>query len=216
MTNTSKTAAIAAIMLAAMPGVASAQRLGGATVAVVDTARVYRECTACVAAQSQLQQQQQTLQQRAQALATPLQTEAQAIQQAAQAAQAQQGAARTQAEQALQPRIQALNTRQTQAQQEIAGLEQNLRSTQSNVLQQINARMNPIINTVMGTRGANLAVDTEATLAHSAQLDITNDVLAQLNQQLPSVSVTPLPQGQQPAQPGQQPAAQPAPQPQGR
>ena len=30
-----------------------------------------------------------------------------------------------------------------------------------------------------------------------AALDITNEVLAQLNQQLPSVSVTPLPQQQQ-------------------
>jgi hypothetical protein len=40
-------------------------------------------------------------------------------------------------------------------------------------------------------------VDRSATLAVSPTLDITNDVLAQLNQQLPSVNVTPLPQQQQ-------------------
>jgi hypothetical protein len=49
----------------------------------------------------------------------------------------------------------------------------------------------------MTARGANLAVDRGATLAAAPALDITSEVLAQLNQQLPSVSVTPLPQAQQ-------------------
>jgi Skp family chaperone for outer membrane proteins len=57
-----------------------------------------------------------------------------------------------------------------------------------------------VTNQVMTQRGANVAVDTNATLARANSVDITNDVLAQLNQQLPSVSVTPLPQQQQPAQ----------------
>jgi hypothetical protein len=51
-----------------------------------------------------------------------------------------------------------------------------------------------------------VAVDRGAVLFAAPALDITNEVLTQLNTQLPSVSVTPLPQ-----QPGQQPA-----QPQGR
>jgi hypothetical protein len=54
---------------------------------------------------------------------------------------------------------------------------------------------------VMASRGAGIVVDRGATLAVSPTLDITNDVLAQLNQQLPSVSVTPLPQAQQQQQP---------------
>jgi hypothetical protein len=41
----------------------------------------------------------------------------------------------------------------------------------------------------MKTKGANLAVDRGATLAIASSIDVTSDVLAQLNAQLPSVSV---------------------------
>jgi outer membrane protein len=190
-------AALAALSLA-VPGAAFAQRVPAAIVVLVDTARIYRDCTACKAAQTQLETQITQLRQRAQQLGQPLETEMQSIQQAAAAARNQQGAARTAAETALQTRLQALQTRQSTANQELQGREQTIRSTQAHVLQQINARLNPIVTQVMNARNANLAVDTGATLAHSAQLDITTDVLNALNQQLPSVSVTPLPQQQQP------------------
>jgi hypothetical protein len=49
----------------------------------------------------------------------------------------------------------------------------------------------------MTARGATLAVDTEASLGHSAATNVTADVLARLNNVLPSVSVTPLPPQQQ-------------------
>jgi outer membrane protein len=182
-------------------GAAPAQRIGGAVVAVVDTGRVLRECTACVAATGQLQTQITALQQRAQQLGTPLQTEAQSIEQAAEALRAQAaGAARTQAETALQTRVRALQTQQNTANQEIARSEQNIQSIRAHVAQQLNTRIDTIVGEVMTARGANLVVDTGATLAHASSLDVTNDVLTRLNQQLPSVSVTPLPQQPQPAQ----------------
>ena len=183
-------AALAALA-AAMPAAAPAQRLGPAIVAVVDTDRISRECTACRAAATQLTTQGNTLRARAQTLQTQLQTQGQPIQTAVAALNGRQPDA------ALQQRITAFQTQQNSAQQELARSEQNLRSTQAHVQQQIGARLGPIINTVMGARGANLAVDRGATLASAQSLDITNDVLAQLNQQLPSVSVTPLPQAQQ-------------------
>ena len=180
-----------AVLAATMPATASAQRLSPQPIAVVDTDRIFRECTACRAAQTQLQSQLQQAQQRAQQLTQPLQTEGQAIQTAITALNGKQPDA------ALQQRIQALQTRQNTANQELAGREQTLRSTQQNVNQQIGARLSPIINTVMASRGAAIVVDKGATLAVSPSVDITNDVLAQLNQQLPSVNVTPLPQQQQ-------------------
>ncbi|MBA3676310.1 MAG: OmpH family outer membrane protein [Sphingosinicella sp.] len=191
-------AAIAAISLT-IPAAASAQKVGNAAVAVVNSERIFRECTACVSAQGQIQTQLNSARQRAQQLGQPIQTEAQSIEQAARAARAQQGAARTTAEAALQQRAQALQQRQATAGQEIQRLEQNVQSTQANVVRQINERLNPIISQVMERRGANVAVDVAATLAHSPSLDITNDVLAALNQALPSVTVAPLPQQQQPA-----------------
>lgn len=202
----------AAMIAAAIPAGAAAQRVPAAAVAVVDTARIYRECNACRAAQASLQTQVTTLQQRAQQLGQPIQAELQSIEQAAAAARSQSGAARTTSEQQLQQRLQALRARESTANQELQRLETNLRSTQAHVLQQINTRMNPIISQVMQARGANLAVGVDATLAHAAAINVTTDVLTQLNAQLPSVSVTPLPQTAAPAAP-QQP--QP-PRPQGR
>lgn len=184
------TAAAAALVPAAAP----AQRINPAVVAVVDTQRIFAECTACIAANTQLQAQLTQLRTRAQTLGQPLQTEAQSIQQAVNALNGKQPDA------ALQQRITSLQTRQNTANQEIQQGEQNLRSTQAHVAQQISQRLNPIINTVMQSRGATLVLDKGNTLAVSPSLEVTNDVLAQLNQQLPSVSVTPLPQQQAPAQ----------------
>ncbi|WP_201752632.1 OmpH family outer membrane protein [Sphingomonas changnyeongensis] len=192
------TIALAALALSAAPAVA--QKLPNATIAVVDTDRILRECTACRAAQTQLQAQVQQLQQRQQTLAAPLQTEAQALQTQVQALQGKQPDA------ALQQRIQSLQTRQNQANEELNRGEQNLRSIQQHVLQQINTRLGPIIDSTLAARGASVVLDRGAVLAVAPAIDITNDVLAQLNTQLPSVSVTPLPQ----------PAQQPAQQPQGR
>jgi Skp family chaperone for outer membrane proteins len=200
MTKFAFGAALAALSLAA-PGAALAQRTPAAVVVVINTGRIYAECTACRAASAQLQSMVQQGQQRAQQLGQPIQTEAQSIQQAAQAAAGQPaGAARTATENSLRQRAQALETRQNSANQELQRLEQNIQSTRANVARQIQERMNPIINQVMTAHGANLALDQDATLASTAGLDVTNEVLAALNAALPSVSVTPLPQQQQ-AQP---------------
>ncbi|HYW17269.1 MAG TPA: OmpH family outer membrane protein [Allosphingosinicella sp.] len=193
-------AALAALSIA-LPGVAQAQRAPAAIIVVVDTDRVYRDCTACRAAQTQLQGLVTSARSRATQLGQPLQTEQQSIETAAAGLRNQTGAARSAAETALNTRVQAFQAKQTSAQQEIARLEQNIQSTQQNVLRQINVRLNPVVTQVMNARGANVALDTNATLARAGALDVTNDVLTALNAALPSVSVTPLPQGQQPAQP---------------
>ncbi len=196
--------AAAAALSLGLPGVAHAQKAPSAVIVVVNTDRVFRECNACVAAQTQLQSLVASSRTRAQELGQPLQTEAQSIEQAAAALRNQTGAARTSGETALNTRAQAFQQRQTAAQQELQQMEQNVQSTQANVLRQINERLNPIISSVMTARGANIALDTNATLARAASLDVTDQVLAQLNAALPSVSVTPLPA----------PAGTPAPQPQ--
>jgi Skp family chaperone for outer membrane proteins len=162
---------------------------------IVDMDRVFTECTACRAASTQLQSQAQQLQQRAQQLQQPLQTEGQAIQTAVRALNGKQ------ADAALQQRITAFQGRQSAAEQELAGRQQTLRSTQTNVNQQIATRLGPIIEQLRNSRNAAVVLDKGQTLANNASLDITAQVLQQLNQQLPSVSVTPAPAapaGQQP------------------
>jgi len=184
-------AALAALAIG-LPAAAPAQRLSPAVVAVVDVARVSTECTACRAAAQQLQTQVQQLQQRAQQLRQPLQTEGQSLETALRALNGKQPDA------ALQQRITAFQTKENTANQELAQAQQRLQSTQANVNRQIGERLRPILNTVLQQRGATVILDKGGTLAAAANVDVTNDVLAQLNQQLPSVSVTPLPQ--QPAQ----------------
>jgi outer membrane protein len=192
--------ALAALSLA-LPGIAQAQRTPGAVIVVVDTDRIFRECNACKAAQTQLQAQVTSARTRATQLGQPLQTEAQSIEQAAAAARNTTGAARTAAETALNTRMQQFQTRQTAAAQEVQRLEQNIQSTQANVLRQINTKLNPIFGTVMNAHSANIALDVNATLARSNTLDVTNEVLTALNAALPSVSVTPLPQAPAQQQP---------------
>jgi Skp family chaperone for outer membrane proteins len=189
--------ALAALALA-VPGAALAQRGGSAAVLIVDTDRIMGSCTACVAANAQLQSMVTSGSQRAQQLRTPLETEAQAIDQAAAGLRNQPaGAARTAQENALRQRVQALETRQNQANQELQRLDQNLQSIGANVRRQIGERLTTISNQVMTQRGAVVVLAKGSTLANADSIDVTNDVLTALNQQLPSVSVTPLPQQQQ-------------------
>ncbi len=197
--------AAAAALASTMPVAAQAQRAPDAVIVVVDTDRIYRECTACRAAQTQLQGMVTSARARATQLGQPIQAEAQSIEQAAAALRNQTGAARATAETALNTRLQQLQQRQTTAQQEVARLEQNIQSSQANVLRQINERLNPIVTQVMTQRNANIALDTNATLARSNGVDVTDAVLAALNQQLTTVNVVPLPAPPQPAQPQPQP-----------
>lgn len=179
-----------------LPAAAPAQQLPAAVVAVIDQGRIVETCTACVTANQQLQAQLQQLQQRAQQLGQPLQTEAQSIQTAVQGAQGQPDAA-------LQQRIQTFQGQQEAAQREIAQRQEQIQRNAAYVRQQIGQRLEPIIVQVMQQRGANLAVDRGVTLAISPAVDITDAVLASLNQQLTTLNIN-APAPQQPAEPQQQ------------
>ncbi len=194
----------ATVAALAIPAAASAQGAStpGAVIVVVDTNRLLSECTACRAAAPQIQALISQFQQRQQQLSQQIQAEGQSIQTAGTATQAMApGAARTAAENSIRQRVQALQSRQDAANQELQRSEQNIQSIRTNVLRQLNLGAGPIYQQVMTAHGANIAIDTEATLARSATLDVTNEVLAGLNAARPSVSVTPLPQQAPP--PGQ-------------
>jgi len=172
---------LTALAAVVMPAAAQA---APANVVVVDRERVYAECNACKSAQAQLQAQATALQARQTALSTPLKTEAQSLQTAVDALKgAPPGPA-------LKARVTAFQTQQNNANQELGRMQQTLQASQANVVRQIDAKLDGIYSQVMTTKGANLALDVGATLAHGAALDVTADVLAALNVALPSVSVT--------------------------
>ncbi|WP_225421052.1 OmpH family outer membrane protein [Sphingomonas parva] len=189
-----------------MSGAALAQRNNNNApqILIVDIARVSSECTACRAASTQLQTQATALQQRQQTLGQQLQTAQAPLETAINALNGKQPDA------ALQSRITAFETQRNTAAQEIQRTSQQLQSTEIHVNQQISTRLRTVLEQIRAQRNATVVVAAGTTWAFNPSADVTNDALNLLNQQLPSVSVTPLPQQQQPA-----PAANPAqPQPQ--
>jgi len=185
-----KKIAFAALLVAALPGAASAQ---SAPVLVVDTDTIMATCTACRAAQNELRTRTTTLQTRAQTLQRQLETEGRPIQTAVDALNGKEPDA------ALRQRITAFQTKDRAAQQELATGQQNLQSTAAHVQQQVGQRLIQIVEQVRARRNAAIAISKNSTLANSAAVDVTTEVLTALNTALPSVSVTPLPQQQQPA-----------------
>jgi Skp family chaperone for outer membrane proteins len=176
-------AAFAASIL--MPAVAGAQALPTAIVAVVDLEKVQGNCTACKSAGAALTSQANAIKARETALTTPLQTEGKAIQTAIDALpQGQQPDA------ALQARMKAFDTRRQAGVTELSNRTQQFQRNQQYVARQIQAKLNPIYQQVMQRRGANVLVEIGTTLGTAASLDVTNDVLAALNAQLPSVQTT--------------------------
>ena len=161
-------------------------------VLIVDIDNVLTNCTACRAASTVIQGQVQQGRTRAQALETQLKPEMTALETAVKALGTRAPDA------ALQQRVQAFQTRQQAAQTELATKQRQIESIQANVQQQIASRVVLISEQVRARRQADIVMGKNASLASNPAGDITAEVLAALNQQLPAVSVTPLPQQTRP------------------
>ena len=186
-------AALLAATALAIPVAAQAQQRPA--ILIVDTDRVASDCTACRAAATQIQQREAALRSRAQTLQQQLQTEGKPIQDAIDALNGKAPDA------ALQQRVAAFQTKERNANQELQTSQRTHQSTLVNVNQQIGRKLVQIVEQVRARRGASIAISKNSTLASDTTVDITSEVLTALNQQLPAVSVTPLPQQQQQQQP---------------
>lgn len=204
--------ALAALAIAT-PVALQAQALPGAVIAVVDRDRIASTCTQCVAATAQLNAQGQAYQTRENQLATPLRAEGAAIQAAVNAIP--QGG---QPDPALAARIQAFQTNSQAAERELGAAQNTIRRNQQHLVNQIIERMNPLIGQVTRERGANLAIDMASTLATNPAINVTDQVLALMNQNATPFGVVAPPPPAPAAQPAARPpAAQPnRPRPQGR
>jgi Skp family chaperone for outer membrane proteins len=187
--------ALAAMVLASAPlaiAPVAAQQLSPAVIVIVDMDRVVNESAAGKQAGTEIQGKITGLQTRANTLQQQLKTEIEAIQ----AGEAN----KTLAGPALEQRARAFQDKQQAAQNELGRAEQDIQRARQFVIQQITTAANPIITTIMRERNASIALQKDATLQHSNALDVTNDVIARLNTQLPRVSTTPPPPPAQPAQ----------------
>jgi Skp family chaperone for outer membrane proteins len=175
-------AAFAAAIFA--PSAAIAQTVPAAIIAVVDLDKVTGSCNACRTASAALQSQVAALKSHQQSLATPLQAEEKSIQTAIDALGGKAPDA------ALKARVQAFQNKQQADAQTLTREEDTIRRNQTYIQQQITSKLGPIYQQVMQRRGANVMVEISNTLASSANLDVSNDVLAALNASLPTIQTT--------------------------
>jgi len=168
----------------AAPAALRAQPLPPPVAAVVNIGQIAETCTACVAANQQLQAQGQALQTRAQQLSTQLDTEARTLQPLVSAIPAG-----GQPDAALAARIRAYQAMQQNADTEINAGRERLQRNAQYVEEQLGQRLRPAINTVMQQRGATLVFDRRALIDASPALDITASVLAIVNQNAAPLNV---------------------------
>ncbi|QJB67895.1 OmpH family outer membrane protein [Parasphingorhabdus halotolerans] len=137
------------------------------------------------------------------ARATALQAELKPLVDAYNAAVQQPGATPA----SVQPQAQALQNKQQASQQEIARLQQRVTLATRYVEEQVAAKLNDAIKSAMKSKKVDLVLQPQAIVAREPYVDITDDIVLELNKLIPSASITP-PAGWQPGQ--EQQAQQPA------
>lgn len=145
------------------------------------------------------------------ARATALQAELKPLVDAYNAAVQQPGATPA----SVQPQAQALQNKQQASQQEIGRLQQRVTLATRYVEEQVAAKLNDAIKTAMKAKKVDLVLQPQAIVAREPYVDITDDIVLELNKLIPSASITP-PAGWQPGQEQQQAQQPAAAQPSGR
>ncbi len=199
-------AAIAVAAIAATSD-ASAQRNrnnGQATTSVVIN---YQRVLAESALGRDLQAKLQTVRQQISAEVQGLAPEQQSIEQEAQRLAA---STRNQSTEQLRnnPQVQALAQRQQQLQARVAGLQGDMECTQILSRLDVNRLVEPVVRSVMQSRGAGIVIDSSNVSVSAPEFDITATVIQQLdaNQATRATNVTRRPVAECQAQ-GQQAAA---------
>ena len=194
MTKFLLSAATAALFF--MPTAASAQALPQAIVAVVDVQRATSQCNACKTALNQLEVQVNSLKALQTSLETSLRNEANSIQTAVNALAGKQPDA------ALAARAQAFEKKQADAQRQLQTREQTFQRNRQYVLQQIGAKLDGVLTSVLARRGASVMVDAANIVRFAPSLDVTTDVIAGLNASLTTLGTTAPAQAAAPAPKG--------------
>ena len=182
----------AAAALSVLPQAASAQALPAAVVAVVDIQRATSQCNACKTAFANLESQLNGLKALQTSLDNSLKTEANSIQAAVTALNGKQPDA------ALNARAQAFEKKQQDAQRQLQTRDQTFQRNRAYVFQQISQKLEPAVASVLTKRGATVMLDSGNVVRFSPALDVTNDVIAELNRTLTTIGTTAPAQTQQP------------------
>ena len=119
---------------------------------------------------------------------------------------------------ALQTQAKAIQDKQRAAQEELGKLSDPIERVNAYVLEQIDAKLDAAVSSAMAKKKVALLLQKGAVVKNTPGTDLTQDIIAELNLLVPSVSINP-PADWQPGQPQQRGAAAgaaSAQQPQGR
>ena len=198
--TTLKTLLLAAALVA--PAAANAQ-VGG--IAVANPEAAIANSRAWATARGQIQTTYKTQLDQADARRRAIQTELQPLVTAYQTAAGAPGAT----EASLRPQAQAIQTRENNANQELARLTGPAQRAQAYALEQISGRLKDAIDGAGRARNASLVLRPDAALSVQPAADITAAVTTELDRLVPTVSIAP-PANWQPGQAGQGAGAAPA------
>jgi Skp family chaperone for outer membrane proteins len=196
--TTFKTLLLAAALVSPATLVATAADAQTTSVGVVDPQGAIAGSKAWTTARTQIETTYKTqLDQadaRRRAIATELQPLVTAFQTAQRAPNANQASLQTQA--------QAIQARETAANQELARLTQPAQRAQQYVIEQIQAKLGDAVTNVTRTKNVGLVVRPDAVLFAQPAADMTPAITAELDRLVPTVS-TAVPANWQPNQAGQ-------------
>ncbi len=192
-------------IVAALPTVASAQAAAATDVAVANLDEAVGKSNAWVLAANQIKITYKAQIDAYEARSRALSAEIQPLVTAFQAAQR----APTPNQAALQQQATAIQAKQQAAQREVATLSAPFDRATAYAQEQIAGKLDAALKAAMVAKRIGIVLQPQATISYQPARDITNDIVAQLNAMVPSVTITP-PANWQPGGQGAPPAA-PAP-----
>ena len=164
---------------------ALAQTLPPPVIVVVDMDRVYGDSAAGKQATGELKTRNDAIQARVASLRTQFGTEEETLQKSAPA----QGSAPAVVT-AWQTKARDYQQRRTTAEADLQKRANDFQAARQYVLKQISDASSPVITTIMRERGATIVLPENATLQHTAAIDVTTDVIARIDKSLPRVATT--------------------------
>lgn len=170
----------------------------GAQVAVADLSGAISQSTAFQAARTQIQTQYKTQIDAANARGTALQGQLAPL---AQELQTLQGNPAT-PQATLQAKVAAFQQRREAAQRELAGMQAPFERPLAYAQEQVADKLDAAVRAAMAAKGVTILIRPDAVLIANPAGDLTQDIVAQLNNQVKTVSITP-PAGWQPGQQSQ-------------
>lgn len=196
----------AAVALASAAPVGAAVAQTATPVVVFDSTRVLAQSTAGQDMRTKLQAIRTQVSGELEPEAKAVQAEEQAIAQALNGLSAEQAQQRLQQDAALRQRVEAFEKRRQAFALRQAQQQELMRLTEGQALQAFDRALSPVVQGVMNARGAQVVLDRSNVTFVQPAADITQDVLARLNQEVTTVAVNrvTLEQAQQAIQAAQQ------------